>query len=134
MKKYASGSRSIDKDQLAIVNEEGPELIYSPTLKTFIAPLREGDMVFDNESSERLWKLGQGIMPPDITQNMGLPQVPPNVNNNNNSVNIHYDSVVKVNGNVNDAKYLNELAKSASKDSIMEAVQQAEKTRKYGMF
>ncbi len=101
MKKYASGSRSIDKDQLAIVNEEGPELIYSPTLKTFIAPLREGDMVFDNESSERLWKLGQGIMPPDITQNMGLPQVPPNVNNNN--TNVHFDSMFRIEGDVIDA-------------------------------
>lgn len=56
------------------------------------------------------------------------------VNNNNNSVNIHYDSMITVNGSVNDEKYLVNLAKNASRESVKESVKQAEKTRKYGMF
>lgn len=132
LKKYASGTRNIKEDQLAITNEAGQELIYHAADGSILTPLRQGDMVFSNEAVKRLWDIGQGVIPRDMVNNLAMPTVLPN--NVNNSVNVHYDSMITVNGDVNDAEYLTKLAKTTSKEVVTDAVRTAEKTRKYGMF
>ena len=133
LKKYASGSRNIEEDQLAITNEAGQELIYHAADGSILTPLRQGDMVFDGVSAERLWDIGHGLMPPDIASNLAMPTVLPN-NVNNNSVNVHYDSMITVNGDVNDTNHFTKQVRAIAKESITDAVRTAEKTRKYGMF
>lgn len=103
LKKYASGAKNIEEDQLAITNEAGQELVYHTSDGSILTPLRPGDKVFENEAVNRLWQLGHGIIPPDMTKNLAIPTVLPNVNNNNNAVNIHYDSMFRIEGDVVDA-------------------------------
>lgn len=114
VKKYASGTRNIEKDQLAITNEAGQELIYHAADGSILTPLRQGDKVFSNEAVERLWEIGQGLMPPDMTRNLAMPTVLPN-NVNNNSVNVHYDSMITVQGSLNstDVKQMEAIANKA---------------------
>ena len=101
VKKYASGTRNITEDQLAITNEAGQELIYHAADGSILTPLRQGDKVFSNESANRLWQLGQGIIPRDMVSNLTMPAVLPNNVNNTNSVNVHYDSMINVQGSLN---------------------------------
>lgn len=84
-KGYASGSKHIPHDQIAWTQENGGEMIYRSSDGAILTPLGEGDMVFTNEMSRRLWKLGQGIVPgqgaisaPDFKNiNVTLPKAEP---------------------------------------------------------
>ena len=114
VKKYASGSSNIEEDQLAITNEAGQELIYHAADGSILTPLRQGDKVFNNESVNRLWQLGHGIVPPDMTKNLSMPTVLPN-NVNNNSVNVHYDSMFKIEGDVIDADRITKRMEGAAR-------------------
>lgn len=114
LEKYASGARNITKDRLAVTNEDGQELIYHAADGSILTPLRQGDKVFSNEAIERLWEIGQGLMPPDMIRNLSMPTVLPN-NVNNNSVNVHYDSMITVQGSLNstDVKQMEAIANKA---------------------
>lgn len=61
--KYASGSRSIPTNRLAWTQDEGQELIYRTTDGALLTPLNQGDMVFTNEMSQRLWEFASGHIP-----------------------------------------------------------------------
>lgn len=100
LKKYASGAKNIEEDQLAITNEAGQELVYHTADGSILTPLRPGDKVFENEAVNRLWQLGHGIVPPDMTKNLAIPTVLPNVSN---STNVHFDSMFRIEGDVIDA-------------------------------
>lgn len=69
--KYASGSRSIPTNRLAWTQDEGQELIYRTTDGALLTPLNQGDMVFTNEMSQRLWEIASGQIP--IGGNIELP-------------------------------------------------------------
>lgn len=95
-KKYAKGSKSIPYDQMAITQENGSELIYRTNSGALLTPLNQGDMVFTNEMSQRLWDIASGTVPfgfgldtpnisanakQDITANQNITIELPNVQN-----------------------------------------------------
>lgn len=51
---YAKGSRNIQEDQIARVNEEGQELIYDKSQKGMVMPLGKGDKVFTAKQADNL--------------------------------------------------------------------------------
>ena len=55
LKAYAKGTNKVLEDGLAITQEAGSELIMHDG--SMLTPLSRGDMVFNNESSQRLWEL-----------------------------------------------------------------------------
>lgn len=69
--KYGSGSRSIPTNRLAWTQDEGQELIYRTTDGALLTPLNQGDMVFTNEMSQRLWEIASGQIP--IGGNIEMP-------------------------------------------------------------
>lgn len=54
---YASGSKSINKDELAWTQENGNEVIIRKSDGAMLTPLGRGDMVFDKDASKNLWDL-----------------------------------------------------------------------------
>ncbi len=54
---YASGSKSIKKDELAWTQENGNEVIIRKSDGAMLTPLGRGDMVFDKDASKNLWDL-----------------------------------------------------------------------------
>lgn len=54
---YASGSKSINKDELAWTQESGNEVIIRKSDGAMLTPLGRGDMVFDKDASKNLWDL-----------------------------------------------------------------------------
>lgn len=133
MAKYASGARNITADQLAITNESGQELIYHAADGSILTPLRNGDKVFDNTAVERLWKIGQGILPVDITPVVKLPDLN-TIKKSEGTVNMKYDHLIEINGDVNDTDHFIKQISTVAQQAIVNAVKTAEKTRKYGMF
>ncbi len=56
---FARGSAHIPRSQLALTQEEGTELIHRTDSGAMLTPLRQGDMVFTNDMTRRLWELSQ---------------------------------------------------------------------------
>ena len=53
---------------------------------------------------------------------------------NNNSVNVHYDSVVQINGDVHDANRIVKQIESVADKAIKKSWHDFEMTRKYGSY
>ena len=134
LKKYASGTRNITSNQLALTNESGQEFIYRTEDGSILTRLQPGDKVFSNAAVERLWNIGQGILPQDILKGPAMPPVLPNNINNQSPVNIHYDSMLTFTGDVNDTNHFTKQVRAVAKEVMTDTIKLAEKTRKYGMF
>ena len=130
---YASGTRNIAKGQLAITNESGQELIYRAKDGSILTRLQPGDKVFNNVAAERLYQLGQGLMPADIKGNFLKPTLN-NIRERDNTVTMNYDHLIEINGDVNDTDHFIKQISTVAEQAITNAVKTAEKTRKYGMF
>lgn len=75
VKGFHTGSQNIPYDQLAFLGEEGNELQFDKD-QGVLREVGQGDMVFTNEMSRRLWEISQ--MPPEfIREKFGLPGIPP---------------------------------------------------------
>ena len=54
--------------------------------------------------------------------------------NRDNNVNVHYDSLVTVNGDVNDTNHFLKGMQKVAKDAIEKSWHDFEMTRKYGIY
>ena len=97
---YASGLKKADEAELAWTQEDGPEIVVSPSTGAVLTKINPGDSVIPNNLTENLFKWGK-INPERVMPGMDnsiMPQT--NVNNRNVIVNVHYDSLLTVNGDV----------------------------------
>ncbi|TGY98053.1 hypothetical protein E5329_01185 [Petralouisia muris] len=131
VKGFRVGSKNIPYEQLAFLGEKGDELHFKKDEGT-LTKVGQGDMVFTDEMSKRLWEISQ--MPPEfIREKFGIPSVqpqtaalaplPPSITENNQynggDVNINMGGIV-MNG-VNDKKeFVRELnnALATNRDTI----------------
>ncbi len=75
VKGFHVGSRNIPYDQPAFLGENGDELHFKKDEGT-LTTVGQGDMVFTDEMSKRLWEISQ--MPPEfIREKFGIPSVQP---------------------------------------------------------
>ncbi len=87
LKGYAKGSRKINQNQLAWTQENGNEMLYRSKDGALLTPLGNGDMVFTNEMTQKLWEMAKGNIamptfnPPKINTN--LEQENKTINNDN---------------------------------------------------
>lgn len=94
---YATGTKHISNNQLAWTQENGQEFIFRSSDGAMLTPLGQGDMVFTNEMSKRLWEIAGG----DIGL-AGKNTKLPNINSNNHST-VNLDSHINITlPNVND--------------------------------
>ena len=62
--KYATGTKKVRKDHLGITQDDGSELLFRTDSGALLTPLGQGDMVFTNEMSQRLWEIAKtGVVP-----------------------------------------------------------------------
>lgn len=103
-KGYASGAKHINKDQLAWTNEDGNEIIYRATDGALLTRLGAGDTVFNHEQVKKLYEMTKygtdsGFNPvPQLID--GILSAASEYSTHNGNVEIHYDSLLTVNGNV----------------------------------
>ena len=123
VKKYASGTRNAH-DGLRIVNEEGSELVLPKLSSGNYAIGNAGDQILTKAETDNIFEWAKfdpnDLIPVNMTEYMdnlkamSMPQVLPN-NVNNNSVNVHYDSMITVQGSLNstDVKQMEAIANKA---------------------
>lgn len=115
---YAKGVRNLNKDQLAWTQEEGGEVILSPTRNSILTPLKSGDTVLTKEQTDNIFewakfdptkfaslKLFDSINTPSMNK----------IGATENNTSVHIDNVLTVNGNVDDTniKRMEEIANKA---------------------
>lgn len=88
IKGFSVGSHKIDKDQLALLSEEGTELHFDKS-RGVLRTIGEGDKIFTNEMTENLWKLAQ--QNPVKFKNMNAIPILPNINNSLSKGNVSID-------------------------------------------
>lgn len=116
--RFAKGSRNIPKNQIALTQEKGQELIFNKLKGTMLTPLGKGDMVFTKEMSENLWKLAQNPIAP----NMSVPDVKNVVNRNlSNNVKVEFGDVAVTLPNVQNYQ---DFCRQAQKDPKFEKMVQ----------
>ena len=137
---YNKGARRVPKKQLALLDDNkngnldlGSEIVV--TKYGVLKQMEAGDTVFNNDQVQRLWEMSKGNF--DVsrfvnlnTDSMRLPEIV----NNNREFNItnHYDSLLTVNGNV-DQETLPKLQVILEKSYQYTTKEMAREARKAGM-
>lgn len=140
---YASGTRNA-KDGLRVVNEEGFELVLPKLSSGKYTIGNAGDQILTKAETDNIFEWAK-IDPKDLVpvnmaehidhlRTMSMPQILPNNLSGDNSVNINYDHLIEINGDVNDTDHFIKQISTVAEQAIKGAVKTAEKTRKYGMF
>lgn len=110
---YASGSKSIPSNQIALTQEKGQELVYRRKDGAVLTPLGKGDKVFTNEMTENLWKMSKLFSEDALRRNISDVSKTSTINDNR-SVNINFDNFINVEGNA-DQNTLKDMEKVANK-------------------
>lgn len=108
IEKYAKGGQNLSR-QLAWTQELGREAILSPSNNAILTPISNGDSVLTKAMTDNLWDWAK-INPISLLN----PKLP-TASANSGSVNIHYDNLVRVDGDVNNSniKQIQETVMSA---------------------
>lgn len=116
---YASGIKKVTENQLAWTQEKGAEAIISPTSGAILTPLRKGDMVLPADQTENIW--GWSRFNPDeyaakLAQSIG------SISGGDVQTNtMQIGSLVTVNGNVNDAMEMMQIAATTATAKIKQS-------------
>ena len=108
----AKGSKSIPHDELAWTQENGPEMIVSPTDGAILTPLKKGDMVLPAERTSNIWEWGN--FNPTEFANKLIQNVSGIGTGNVQTNTMQIGSVVTITGPVNDTV---EMVKIASQEA-----------------
>lgn len=131
---YASGAKLINKDEWAIVNENGEELILNPkdgiqTSRGLLKPIKSGTTIIDAQGTQNLYELAK-YSPADIFgANKTLSLIESRNSGVGTTIENHYDSLLTVNGNVDKDALpgLQELLEKSYRYSIDKMYKEANK-------
>ena len=108
---YQSGSKKINKTQLAFMNEAGAEIRYRSGDGAMMVPLGEDDMVFTHEMSQRLWNIAKGTSPITAEHDMTMPNISQSLYRNPEVINNSNDITITLPNVTNYTEFKNELQK-----------------------
>jgi TP901 family phage tail tape measure protein len=115
---YASGARTITQNQLAWTQEDGPEMIVSPSTGAILTPLRNGDSVIPTSQTSNIWEWSR--FDPTEFANKLIQSMPEGVGKVQNNT-MQVGSLVTVNGNVNDSLEMTKIAAQTASVKIKES-------------
>lgn len=145
---YAKGTRNA-KGGLRIINEKGRELTLPKLASGNYAIGNEGDQILTKKETDNVYEWAQ-FLPDDFMKR--LADIAPSLwswnvpdfsaaqqnsipgSKEHNHVNVHYDSLVTVNGDVNDTKHFLNDMKNVANVAIRKSWHDFELTRKYGTY
>lgn len=96
---YASGTTRVSRNQLAWTQEDGAEMVISPSTGAVLTPLKLGDGVIPHNFTKNLMEWGK-MNPEQVMPGLADSFTPANVDNRNITINVHYDSLLNVNGDI----------------------------------
>ena len=92
---YAGGLKKATKEELAWTQEDGPEMVFSPSVGAVLTKINPGDSVIPNNLTENLFKWGT-INPDKVIPYSANAILPSNVDNRNVTIANHYDSLISI--------------------------------------
>lgn len=96
---YASGTTRIGRNQLAWTQEDGAEMVISPSTGAVLTPLKLGDGVIPHNFTKNLMEWGK-MNPEQVMPGLADSFTPANVDNRNITIQNNYECLLKVDGNV----------------------------------
>ncbi len=115
----AKGSKNIPHDELSWINENGPEMIISPSDGAILTPLKRGDAVLPTDQTSNIWEWSR-FNPEEFASK--LIQTIGNVEGSKVQTNtMQVGSLVTVNGNVNDTMEMVQIAANTASAKIKQS-------------
>jgi len=116
---YATGAKRITHDQLAWTQENGPEMIVSPSDGAVLTPLSRGDSVLPTDQTANIWEWSK-FNPTEFASK--LIQSISGVGAGNVQTNtMQVGSLVTVNGNINDTMEMMQIAATEASAKIKQS-------------
>lgn len=159
---HADGTRNARKG-LRVINEEGYELVLPKLQSGNYAIGNDGDQILTKDQTDNVYEWSK-LTPEDLYQEytpkidfdefvskmrdlapsvvqLDVPdftarqsEIIPNTSNMNTGVNVHYDSLITVNGDVNDTKHFLNDIQNVAQNAIKKSWHDFDMTRKYGVY
>ena len=126
-KGYATGSRGVQQDELNWIHDN--EIIMRRSDGAVLTPLSQGDVIFTQDQVRNLMTLSN--LPVGLASGLSSMNMPA-ATGGNTTTNIHYDSLLTVNGNV-DQSVLPRLEEILKQSYEYTAIQLKREARKVGM-
>lgn len=108
VQRFAKGTKNVTKDQVAWTQEQGPEMIISPSSGAILTPLKAGDAVIPADMTSNLWAWGNFNPEEFASKLLNSVSMANNGNVTANTMNI--SSLVTINGPVNDTVEMVKIA------------------------
>ena len=115
---HAKGAKSISHDEIAWTQEEGPEMIVSPSTGAILTPLKTGDSVLPTDQTANIWNWSK-FDPTEFARR--LIQSVPTAGGSVQANTMQVGSLVTVNGNVNDAMEMMKIAATTASTKIKQS-------------
>lgn len=115
---YAKGTKGVPFNQLAYTQEDGQELVYRTTDGALLTPLGQGDMVFTNAMTQRLWEIASGTTP-FSSANLSAPDISSNLTQNVSAENTFNFNLPNV---TNADEFIDELKNNERFEKIVQEV------------
>lgn len=115
---YAKGTKGVPFNQLAYTQEDGQELVYRTDSGALLTPLGQGDMVFTNAMTQRLWEIASGTTP-FSSANLSAPDVSSNLTQNVSAENTFNFNLPNV---TNADEFIDELKNNERFEKIVQEV------------
>lgn len=109
---YKTGARRISNAQYAWLHEDGSELIRTSD-GALLTRLGQGDMVFTNEMSQRLWEISKGMLPHSASTDVNLSNLLPYADRQGGVINNSNDITIQLPNVTNYAEFKRELQKDS---------------------
>ena len=122
IKEYAEGSKRIPKNQIAWTQEQGAEMIVSPSTGAVLTPLKTGDMVVPADQTKNIWewsRFNPSEFANKLAQNINNTGVAPVQTNT-----MQVGALVQVNGNINDTMEMMQIAATQASTKIKQSFKQ----------
>ena len=148
---YAKGTRNA-KGGLRVVNEKGVELTLPKLSSGNYAIGNDGDQILTKDETDNVYEWAQiepdklwaqivdrnpafceqAINPSISNNSKAMPEI--KSGNTNNSINVHYDSLVNIQGDVHDANRIVKQMENVAERAIKKSWHDFDMTRKYGIY
>jgi chromosome segregation ATPase len=117
-RRYATGTKGVSKDEVAWTQEQGPEMIVSPTTGAILTPLKKGDSVLPTDQTANIWNWSK-FDPTEFARK--LIQSAPSVGGTVQANTMQVGSLVTVNGPVNDTMEMMKIAATTASTKIKQS-------------
>lgn len=116
---YAKGTKGVPTNQIAWTQEDGPEAIINPSDGSILTPLQKGSAVLPTAQTSNIWEWSR-FDPTEFAKKL-IQSMPNTASSQVQANTMQVGSLVTVNGNVNDAMEMMQIAATTASAKIKQS-------------